>query len=164
MRIVRHDSGEVISSAVARTVCELEVRLPAEVFFEKILDVESWPSFRGWGPIPGIRSARFRRRTPEVVGSEIEVVNADGSSHVEEVVEWRPSRSVVIRMAGFSPPLSALATHLVETWSLEPSAGGTRVTRSFELFASGWRGRLALPIVAWMLGRASARHLREMDA
>jgi hypothetical protein len=148
---------------VARTVCEREVRLPAEVFFEKILDVERWPSFRGWGPIPGIRSARFRRRTPEGVGSEIEVVNADGSSHVEEVVEWRPPRSLVMRMAGFSPPLAGLASHFVETWSLAPSAGGTRVTRSFELHSNGWRGRLVLPLVAWLLGRASARHLREMS-
>jgi hypothetical protein len=149
---------------MARTVCEREVGLPAEVFFERILDVERWPSFRGFGPIPGIRSARFRRRTPELVGSEIEVVNLDGSAHVEEVVAWRPPHSLVMRMSGFSPPLAGLASHFVETWTLEPRGGATRVTRSFELFASGWRGRLVLPLVAWLLGRAAARHLRETDA
>jgi hypothetical protein len=148
---------------VARTVCEREVRLPAEAFFDRILEVERWPSFRGFGPIPGIRSARFRQRTPEGVGSEIEVVNLDGSSHVEEVVEWHPPRALVLRMSGFSPPLAGLASHFVETWSLAPTATGTHVTRRFELFARGWRGRLVLPVVAWLLGRASARHLREMS-
>jgi hypothetical protein len=153
-----------MGSRVARTACQREVKLPAEVCFARILDVERWPSFRGFGPIPGIRSARFRRRTPEVVGSEIEVVNLDGSSHVEEVVEWRAPSRIVMRMAGFSPPLAGLASHFVETWSLAPSAGGTRVTRRFELVAASWRGRLVLPVIAWLLGRASARHLRELDA
>jgi hypothetical protein len=149
---------------VARTVCRHETRLPAEAFFAKILDVETWPSFRGWGPIPGIRAARFRLRTPEGVGSRIEVENLDGSSHVEEVIEFRPGRGVVLRMSGFSPPLAALATHFVETWTLEPGPGGTHVTRSFELQARDWRGRLVLPLVALLLGRAAARHLREMAA
>jgi hypothetical protein len=149
---------------MARTVCDLEVRIPAETFFVRILDVESWTTFRGWGPIPGIRSARFRARTPEVVGSLIEVVNLDGSSHVEEVIEWQPVRRIVMRMAEFSPPLAGLASHFVESWSLEPSAAGTRVTRTFELHANSWRGRLVLPLVARLLGLASKRHLREMGA
>jgi hypothetical protein len=75
----------------------------------------------------------------------------------------RPPHSLVLRMSGFSPPLAGLASHVVETWSLAPVAGGTRVTRCFELVASGWRGRLVLPLVAWLLGRAAARHLREMN-
>ncbi len=91
---------------MARTVCRQETGLSAEAFFAKILDVETWPSFRGWGPIPGIRAARYRTRTPEGVGSQIEVENLDGSSHVEEVIEWRPGRSVVLRMSCFSPPMA----------------------------------------------------------
>jgi hypothetical protein len=149
---------------VARVVCEREVALRPEAFFEKILDVASWTSFRGWGPIPGIRAARFRTRTPGAVGSVIEVENLDGSTHAEEIVDWQPARRIVMRMSGFSPPLSALASHFVETWSLEPTARGTRVTRAFDLHPNGWRGRLVLPWIARLLGRAAGRHLREMEA
>jgi hypothetical protein len=140
------------------------MRIPAEAVFSQMLEVERWSSFRGWGPIPGIRSARFRRRTPEIVGSQIEVTNLDGSSHIEEIMTWEPGAAIVMRMSEFSPPLSVLATHTVERWGFEALAGRTRVTRSFELHPKGWIGRLALPLVAWLLGRAAARHLRVLDA
>jgi len=31
-----------------------------------ILDVEQWATFRGWGPLPGIKIAEFEVRTEEV--------------------------------------------------------------------------------------------------
>ena len=56
---------------------------------------------------------------------------------------------LVIRMSGFSPPLSALATPPRRDLVARAEArAGTRVTRELQSsFASGWRGRLALPIV-----------------
>jgi hypothetical protein len=139
------------------------MRLTGEEICAQLLDLEGWPSFRGFGPIPGIRSARFRRRTPEVVGTEIEVTNLDGSAHVETIAVWEPGREVVMRMAEFTPPLAGLATHTVETWCFEPDGSATRVTRSFELHPRGWLARIALVPIAWLLGRAAARHLEELD-
>ncbi|MBK7774782.1 MAG: hypothetical protein IPI43_11700 [Sandaracinaceae bacterium] len=48
-----------------RSLCELRLT-PAQVG-EAVLTLENWPDFRGYGPLPGIREARFRRRTDAVV-------------------------------------------------------------------------------------------------
>ena len=69
--------------------------------------------------LPGIKAAEFEARTPEVVGTRIRVTNTDGSSHVEEIVEWEPDRRLRLRMGEFSPPLSRLATGFDETWEFE---------------------------------------------
>ena len=79
----------------------------------QILDLSRWPEFAGYGPLPGIRVAEFEARTDEVVGTRIRVTNTDGSTHVEEVVEWDPGRRVRLRMGEFSAPLSRLAAWLL---------------------------------------------------
>lgn len=89
-----------------------------------ILHVPQWPSFPGWGPLPGIRAARFRQRTDTVVGSVIEVQNDDGTSHVERITRWEPGVAVTFHLEELSKPLSALATHLVETWTFAPTSDG----------------------------------------
>lgn len=45
-----------------------------------------------YGPLPGIREAEFEAKTAEIVGTRIRVTNRDGSTHVEEIVEWEPTR------------------------------------------------------------------------
>ena len=58
----------------------------------QILDLDKWTAFTGYGVLPGIKAAVFAVRTPGVVGTRIRVTNTDGSSHVEEVVEWHLDR------------------------------------------------------------------------
>ena len=84
---------------------------------QQILDVTKWPDFQGYGPIPGIKTAEFEVRTANAVGSRLRVTNLDGSTHVEEIVVWRPDERLQLHMQNFSPPLSRLATGFVETWS-----------------------------------------------
>src|SRR5204862_6286733 len=86
---------------------------PADIAGQ-ILDVAKWPEFTGYGPIPGIKSAEFEARTPEVVGTRIRVTNTDGSTHVEEIIEWQPDARLVLHTTDFSPPLARLAARLVE--------------------------------------------------
>jgi hypothetical protein len=76
--------------------CREILPLAPEEIAEQILDLTKWPEFRGYGPIPGIRSAEYETKTPNVVGSRIRVSNLDGSSHVEEIVEYRPIRSSAV--------------------------------------------------------------------
>ena len=64
------------------------LKLSPEQVGEAMLQLENWTDFRGYGPLPGIREARFRVRTPDVVGTEIAVTNTDGSGHVEQITEW----------------------------------------------------------------------------
>lgn len=136
--------------------------LSPEAIAEQILDVAKWPDFHGYGPIPGIKSAEFETITPNVVGSRIRVTNLDGSSHVEEIVEWQPNRRLQLQMGNFSKPLSRLATRFVETWEFERVGNETKATRSFELNAKSMVTRPVLWIISFLLQRAIARHLTEI--
>lgn len=142
--------------------CHETLSLPPEEIAEQILDLTKWPDFRGYGLIPGIKSAEFETRTPNVVGSRIRVTNLDGSTHVEEIVEWQPDRRIQLRMGDFSKPLSRLATRFVETWDFERVGHETKAVRSFEMNAKSVLAKPALWLISFFLKRAIARHLREM--
>src|SRR5438477_12054638 len=104
----------------------------------QILDLAQWTDFKGYGVLPGIKAAEFETRTPGIVGTRIRVTNLDGSSHVEEIVEWQPDQRIQLEMKEFSPPLSRLATGFEETWAFKHTDNGTRVTRSFRLHAKSF--------------------------
>ena len=72
--------------------CEETLGIPPERIAEQILDISRWSGFQGYGVLPGIKAAEFEVRTPEIVGSRIRVIDTDGSSHLEEIVEWEPDR------------------------------------------------------------------------
>jgi hypothetical protein len=142
--------------------CEESLPLSPEDIARQILDLTKWPDFHGYDPIPGIKSAVFDVQTPVVVGTRIRVTNLDGSSHVEEIVDWQPDQRIRLKMKEFSPPLSYLATWFVETWDFERVGNETKVTRSFEMNAKSILAWPVLWMISFMLKRAIARHLREM--
>jgi hypothetical protein len=142
--------------------CTETLPLTPEEIAGQILDIANWPGFTGYGVLPGIKSAEFEARTPGVVGTRIKVTNTDGSSHVEEIVEWESERRLRFEMKGFSPPLSRLATGFVETWEFERLGDGTRVARSFKLHPKSSLARPVLWLISFLLKRAIARHLRQM--
>jgi hypothetical protein len=128
----------------------------------QILDLAKWTEFKGYGVLPGIKAAEFEVRTPGVVGTRFRVTGTDGSSHVEEIVQWEPERRVRLDMTDFSPPLSRLATHFEEAWEFERLGDTTRVVRSFKLYAKSFFTRPLLWLISILLRRAIARHLRQM--
>lgn len=134
---------------------------PAEIAGQ-IIDLAKWPEFTGYGPLPGIQSAVFEFRTPEFVGTRIKVTNTDGSTHVEEIVEWQPDARLVLHMTGFSPPLSRLATRFEEEWAFERAGDSTHVTRTFRLYPKSVLTRPAVWLVSLLLRRGVARHLRQI--
>lgn len=142
--------------------CHERFQSPAAAIAALMLDVKNWSSFRGYGVLPGIRSAEFETASPEVVGSRILVENTDGSRHVETITEWQPERRVCLRMSEFSPPLSRLADRIEETWDFAVVGDGTQVSRTLAMYP---RSVVAKPIV-WglsrLLRRAIALHLRQM--
>src|ERR1700730_1882947 len=99
--------------------CKETLALAPEDIARQILDLTKWPDFRGYGPIPGIKAAEFDVQTPSIVGTRIRVTNLDGSSHVEEIVEWQPDQRVQLEMKQFSPPLSRFATGFEEVWEFQ---------------------------------------------
>ena len=142
--------------------CEETLGMPPEEIARQILDLARWPSFEGYGVLPGIKEARYEVKSPEIVGSRIRVMDTNGSSHLEEIVEWEPDRRLRLRMEEFSPPLSRLASGFDETWQFEPLGEGTRVIRSFELHPKSCVTRPLLLLISSLLKRAIAQHLRQM--
>jgi hypothetical protein len=142
--------------------CEEALPLAPEDIARQILDLTKWPDFKGYGPIPGIKVAEFEVQTTGIVGSRIRVTNQDGSSHIEEIVEWEPAHRLRLEMKGFSAPLSRLATGFEETWEFNRNGNETHVTRSFRLHAKSVLARLLLRVISFFLKWAIVRHLREM--
>jgi hypothetical protein len=142
--------------------CEETLPLSPEDIARQILDVTKWPEFHGCGPIPGIKAAEFDTQTLGIIGTRIRVTNLDGSSHVEEIVEWQPDRRLRLRLEEFSSPLSRLATRFEETWEFKRTHDGTHVTRSFLLHAKYVLAWLLLWLISFFLKWAIVRHLREM--
>src|SRR5262245_16031784 len=77
-----------------RFVCNETVEIAPQAVAAQILDVLKWTEFRGYGFVPGIKSAEFERQTPDIIGSRIQVTNTDGSTHIEEIVEWLPDSCI----------------------------------------------------------------------
>jgi hypothetical protein len=142
--------------------CEETLLLGPEEIARQILDLMKWPNFHGYWPIPGIKVAELDVQKPCITGTRIRVTNLDGSSHVEEIVEWQPDHRIRLEMKEFSPPLSRLATRFEETWEFKRTEKGTHVTRSFHLHAKSYPTRQFLKAISFFLKRAIARHLREM--
>jgi hypothetical protein len=142
--------------------CEITLPLAPDGIARQILDLTKWPDFHGYGPIPGIKAAVFNVQTPGIIGTRIRVTNMDGSSHVEEIVDWQPDQRVRLEMKEFSPPLCRLASGFEEAWDFKRTENGTHVTRSFRLHAKSFLARLLLWVISFLLKRAIARHLRAM--
>ncbi len=142
--------------------CEETLPLAPEDIARQILDLSKWPDFHGYWPIPGIKDAEFDVQTPGIVGSRIRVTNRDGSSHVEEIVEWELDHRLRLEMKEFSAPLSRLATGFEETWEFKRTGEETHINRSFRLHAKSHLARLLLWVISFSLKRAIVRHLREM--
>ena len=119
-----------------------------------ILDTERWSEFQGYGILPGIRHAHMETKTPGVLGSRIRVHNTDGSSHVEEIVEWDVNRRIALRFQEFDSPVQHFATHFLEAWEFRPAAGGTRVTRRMTMFPRGLFGWLMLLPISRLMKKA----------
>ena len=142
--------------------CQETLSLTPKEIAQQILDVSRWPEFKGFAFIPGVKTAEFEVQTPQIVGSRIRVTNTDGSSHVEEIVEWQPGQRLTLMMKDFSLPLSFVATSFEETWEFNRLDHATEVTRSFKLHARSSLSRIALVAISWFLKKAIARHLRQM--
>ncbi len=143
--------------------CETTLPLNPEKIASQILDLSRWPEFNGYGPLPGIKQAEFETKTAEIVGTRIRVTNRDSSTHVEEIVEWEPTRCLRLHMHEFSPPVSRLAISFDEAWQFERDGDLTHVVRSFEMHPRSALTRPLLWLISFLLKRAIGRHLEQMQ-
>jgi hypothetical protein len=129
----------------------------------QILDTDRWSEFEGYSILPGIKSAHFEVKTSEIVGSRIKVQNTDGSSHVEEIVEWDVDSKIALRFQEFDSPLRNLVSHFIETWGFRASSDGTEATRIMTMHPKGLRGWLMLIPISRLMKKAFDKHLRQMS-
>lgn len=109
----------------------LDFRRSPEEVFDFTNAAENLTSFSGYGPIPGIREARYRGGMPPQLGAIREVIKTDGTVHVEEITRFeRPVRHIS-RITGLSPPFSWLVRSGEDDWMFHREGGITRVTRTF---------------------------------
>ena len=137
-------------------------RPPRELCVE-LLELERWPEFKGYAFLPGVESARFEIKTPQILGSRIQVRNTDGSSHVEEIIEWDVDNKVAIRFQEFDPPLQHLASHFIETWNFEDSTHGTQITRTMSMYPKGWTGWILLLPISRLMKKAFERNREQLS-
>jgi hypothetical protein len=157
---VRLRRQKVIMVSPIRITCTHTLPVQASELSRRILDLSEWPNFEGWGPLPGIRAARFRHQTDACIGSVIEVENRDRSTHTEEIMDWVEGRVISLRLANFTAPVRHLASHFDEHWLLEADTDrNTRVTRCLEIHPRGALARLMLTPIALMLHKALQKHL-----
>jgi hypothetical protein len=126
---------------------------------EEFLDTERWSEFKGYSILPGIEHAHFEKKTPGLVGARIKVQNKDGSSHVEEIIEWDTANKVALRFQEFSSPLQHLATHFIETWEFRKSANGTEMSRTMSMVPKGIFGWLMLIPISKLMKKSFEKNL-----
>jgi hypothetical protein len=78
----------------------------------------------------------------------------DGSSHVEEIVEWNTKERLVLRFQDFSPPLWNLAEKFTEEWSFSTGTDGTHITRKMSMYPKGALGFLFLLPISRLMKKA----------
>jgi hypothetical protein len=121
-------------------------RAPPGAVFALAADAARFPgTFRGYGPIPSIRT--ITPHAPPAVGSTRELENSDGSRPLERITAFEPPSRHAYVLSGLRAPFSWLVRCGHAEWSFAPAAAGTEVA---------WRYRfeltnpLAWPI-AWPL-------------
>lgn len=134
---------------------------PQEICAE-FLKLERWSDFTGYSILPGIQSARFETQVPGWVGSRIRVQNTDGTSHLEEIIEWDVERRIALKFQDFTPPLRNLAAHFIETWEFRTSPAGTEIIRRMSMHSKNWLGWLMLLPISRLMKKAFEQNANQM--
>jgi hypothetical protein len=129
----------------------------------ELLDMSRWSEFKGYSILPGIKQAHFETKTPGLVGSRIKVQNTDGSSHVEEIIEWDVDNKVALKFQEFDSPLKNLATHFVETWQFSRSASGTDMSRTMTMYPKGLLGWVMLVPISRLMKKAFEKNSIQLN-
>jgi len=128
-----------------------------------ISDVALWSEFEGYGILPGIKCAEYEKRTDNMLNSRIRVTNTDGSKHVEEILEWKIGKRIVMKLHEFRAPLKYLSTHFIEEWCFEQlEKNKTMVTRKFQIFPKSLITKPFMWLIALFFKKAIAVHLDQI--
>jgi hypothetical protein len=103
---------------------------PPREIAERLLDPRRTRRFGRQMVAPGVAAAEFEQRTADVVGTRIRVTRKDGSSYVEEIIEWEPETHVAMEVKDFSESMASAGYRFKESWDFERIGDKTKVCRS----------------------------------
>ena len=109
-------------------------RSPPHVISERLLDPRRTRRFGRQMAAPGVATAEYEQRTANVVGTRIRVTRKDGSSYVEEIIEWEPETHVAMEVKDFSASMASAGYRFKESWDFERIGDKTKVCRSLTAF------------------------------
>lgn len=128
----------------------IEIKASPEQVFDFATAVSTLPKvFKGYGVIPGIRSAEIVGGGEMREGAIRRVTNSDSSAIDEEIIQLtRPTKQVYKLIGGFKPPFSYLVRYGGGDWTFTPSNDSTIVNWKFyfELTSA-----LAYPLMALIM-------------
>jgi hypothetical protein len=115
------------------------IPMPLEKTWERFADIGAMTSFVGYGPIPGIQSARWLEGSG-AVGSVREIVNTDGSKHKEEVMVFDLHERIEDRIFDMTSPFRLMVREARDIFEFSAEGDGTRLERTFrfELTSPLW--------------------------
>jgi len=128
-----------------------------------ILDTNEWNKFEGYSFLPGIEKAEFEKQTDSVVGSRIKVTNKDGSTHVEEIIEWDENRKVAFKFQEFDSPLKNFASHFIEEWNFKTFNSRTEIRRGMKMYPKNLLGLIILQPISILMKRALEKNLEQLS-
>lgn len=147
---------------------ERTINAPAVAVFSLALDAARFPAtFRGCGPIPGLR--RITAQAPSAVGSTRIVESSDGSVLTERITALDPPHRHAYALSGLRPPLAWLASGGDADWTFSAAGDATRVSWRYTFaLTSAFAWPLAAPLLhVFMRGamrRCLAAMARELEA
>lgn len=136
--------------------------LPKEIC-SIILDTSQWIKFEGYSFLPGIEKAKFEKRTAAIVGSRIKVHNKDGSTHIEEIIEWDENRKVVLKFQEFNSPLKKFASYFIEEWNFTVTDSGTEILRTIKMYPINLFGLILLKPISILMKKALKNNLEMLN-
>ena len=139
------------------------MRAPAAAVFALALDHERFPAlFRGFGPIPSIRTITLH--AAPAVGATRTLENSDGSQLTETITALDPNRRHAYTLSGIRLPLSLLARAGHADWTFASNGPDTDVTWRYRFELSHWIAwPLATILLRVFMATAMRRCLRAMD-
>ncbi len=142
---------------------EHRFEVAAEAVFALGLDPLRFPAtFRGYGPIPSIRSITLH--AAPAPGSTRELLNSDGSRPLERITTLDPPYRHAYTLSGLRAPFSWLVKAGHADWTFTPAVDATCVRWHYRFDLTGvlaWP--LAAPLLRVFMGGAMRRCLAAMD-
>jgi hypothetical protein len=118
----------------------IQLDAPPPLVWDTLADIGNLPLFTGFGPIPGIESARWIRDDACRPGAVREVRNTDGSIHREEVLAASRPERLEDRIFAFDSPFRFIVRQGYDRFDLVPVGNRTELRRTFvfELTSPVW--------------------------